>query len=96
MENMHIRPFRQSDINTLVRIWLEGSRIAHHFINPIYWETRQNQMAEQYLPQSETFVLEEVKAKRIAGFISLIDDYIAALFVDPDDQGKGLGKLLLD
>ena len=51
-------------------------------------------MREVYIPASETFVFED--SSGVLGFYSLLDNQLAALFVDPAHQGKGFGKQLLD
>nr|AGS50317.1 hypothetical protein [uncultured bacterium Ele45G2] len=91
---MIIRPARTEEIQRLVEIWIAGSLTAHHFIKPDYWISRKEEMAEKYLPMAQSYVLEQDGV--IAGFISMVDHYLAALFVDVTQQKKGYGKLLLD
>lgn len=89
-----IRPFTAADAQQAVSIWLAGSLQAHHFIEREYWESQQEAMAERYLPSAQTYVLEE--QGRLLGFVSLMDDYLAAIFVDPTEQQRGLGQRLLN
>lgn len=93
---MNIRRFEKSDTDRVLNIWLEGSLKAHHFIDVNYWEAQQGNMASIYLPSSTTFLLEKKEEGSIVGFISLVDDYIAALFIDVHEQNCGYGKRLLD
>jgi len=51
-------------------------------------------MAEKHLPQSETYIA--VRNNEIVGFISMVNNYLAALFVKNDWQGKGIGTALLN
>lgn len=51
-------------------------------------------MAEKYLPVSEVYVVEETDT--ILGFIALIGNHIASIFVDNEEQEKGIGSLLLN
>lgn len=51
-------------------------------------------MAEIYLPRSRTDLL--IDNGTIVGFLSFVDDYIAALFVDRMRQQQGCGTKLLD
>jgi len=51
-------------------------------------------MIENYLPNSEVFVA-EIENEAV-GFIALVNDYLAALFVAEKQQGKGLGRALLE
>jgi putative acetyltransferase len=91
---MIIRPAKTDEIQRLVEIWISGSLRAHDFIDPEYWMSGKKEMAEKYLPMSRSYVIEQNGV--IAGFVSMVDDYLAALFVDEAYQKKGYGKLLLD
>lgn len=91
---MNIRTFTENDLDRMVEIWFEGSKQAHNFIQEEYWKSNQKVMKDVYLPMSQSHVLEVDGV--IVGFISMIDDYLAALFVSPHEQGRGYGKILLD
>lgn len=91
---MHIRESQQTEISKLVDIWYEASIDSHDFIAPDYWRTQQAAMKEKYLPTSETYVISE--GNGIVGFVSLVDNYLAALFIDVNVQGEGYGKALLN
>ncbi|HJF70937.1 MAG TPA: N-acetyltransferase [Butyricimonas virosa] len=90
-----IRYFQQQDEDSVIRIWLEASAITHSFIPRSYWESKVPDMRNKYLPQSQTLVNEDEHTNEITGFISLIGNYIAALFVSPDRQGQGIGHSLM-
>jgi len=90
-----IRHFQQQDEDSVIRIWLEASAIAHSFIPRSYWENKIPAMRNEYLPQSQTLVHEDEHTNEITGFISLIDNYIAALFISPNRQGQGIGQTLM-
>ncbi|UQY32746.1 N-acetyltransferase [Pseudomonas fulva] len=89
-----IRPYHANDANAVLDIWLSASIQAHAFIDESFWRAQLCAMGEIYLPQAETLVLEE--AGQIQGFASLHEHRLAALFVAPCAQGRGLGKRLLD
>ncbi|UNK19541.1 N-acetyltransferase [Paenibacillus sp. N3/727] len=95
---MNIRLFQNSDTERAVDIWLEGSLRSHPFIDSGYWEAQKEAMASLYLPSSTTFVLEHEDEDNdtIIGFVSLIEQYIAALFIDVNAQNRGYGGRLLD
>jgi putative acetyltransferase len=82
------------DYDRMVEIWLEGSKLSHAFIDEHYWTSQQSDMKEKYLPMSTSYVLEETGD--IRGFISVVGNYLAALFIDPRQQGKGYGEQLLN
>lgn len=88
-----IRKFKQSDIDEVISIWLEASIKAHDFVNRDFWKSKVKDMREIYIPSAETFVYGDERI--IQGFVSLYNDTIAAIFVSPDSQGKGIGKLLI-
>jgi putative acetyltransferase len=50
-------------------------------------------MRYKYIPISETF--QATDGDNILGFISLLDEYLAAIFVKSEYQGRGIGSLLL-
>ncbi|PWA07625.1 GNAT family N-acetyltransferase [Pueribacillus theae] len=91
---MNIRVNKKTEIKKLIEIWYEGSLIAHDFIDKDYWKSQRTEMNEKYLPMSETYVISN--EKEVVGFISMVDDYLAALFIDVKHQGKGYGQKLLD
>lgn len=88
-----IRLFTAKDSKEVVELWYEASVIAHDFIEASYWQEKKADMEQIYIPNSETYVYE--KEKHIVGFVSLIENYIAAIFVAPSEQGKGIGKELM-
>lgn len=90
---MNIRKNKKTEGNKLVDIWYEGSLIAHDFVDKEYWKSQRKEMEEKYIPMSETYVVSN--GKDVVGFISMVDNYLAALFIDVKHQGKGYGKALL-
>lgn len=51
-------------------------------------------MHDTYLSMSEVYLAEDLT--NIYGFIALVENTIAAIFVSPEQQGKGVGKLLIN
>ncbi|KEQ29832.1 hypothetical protein N180_06225 [Pedobacter antarcticus 4BY] len=80
----------------IVSIWLEASKVAHHFIPASYWDEHVEEMRTIYLPSSQTYVYEDQQTLDILGFISMIDNYVAAVFVSPGFHRQGIGTVLLD
>lgn len=89
-----IRACRPSDMDTILNIWLSASIKAHDFIAAGFWQSKLDDMRNIYLPASETRVYEAEGS--VAGFYSLYENTLAAIFVAPEWQGKGLGSVLLD
>ncbi len=90
---MEIREIKNKDIDEVVDIWYEASINAHNFIPKSYWEANKNLMKSKYIPVSETYLA--INEEKIMGFVAIIDEYLAAIFVRPELQGKGIGSSLL-
>ena len=90
-----IRPLEPEDTDTVLEIWLRSSVAAHDFVPRSYWEGKLDEMRTRYLPDSRTFVYQDESAESVCGFVSLVENYVAALFVHPDRQGQGIGRRLL-
>jgi putative acetyltransferase len=89
-----IRGFALSDMNDVLDIWLKASIKAHSFVGREFWESKIDDMRKIYIPASDTYVFSGNKT--IKGFFSLHGDTLAAIFVSPDFQGKGIGQQLVD
>lgn len=88
-----IRRASPEDYPQLCTVWLEASIVAHDFVEPGFWGSKKADMRDIYLPGSETWVIE--KNGIPVGFLSLVENVLAALFVDPFEQGRGLGSSLI-
>lgn len=91
---MEIRKLASKDIETVVELWYKTSIIAHNFISDDYWEKNKKAMASEYLPNSDTYLA--LENGEIIGFVTMVEDFLAAIFVDDKIQGKGVGKSLLN
>ena len=89
-----IRPFDTADTDELMGVWYRASKIAHPFLTNDFLEAEKIQIVEHWLPVTETIVYE--LDGRVVGFISLIDSEVGGFFVDPDQQGQGIGLALMD
>lgn len=90
-----VRQYSDSDIDTVMQIWLDTNIQAHHFIPSDYWRTNYN-MVREMLSHAEIYVHEDDCTKQIDGFIGLNDNYIEGIFVKETMQSKGIGKQLLN
>ena len=87
-----IRKFEKKDLDEVMSLWLHVNIEAHSFIEEDYWK-KNYEMVRKLIPNAEVFVAEE--NHQIHGFIGLIDDYIAGIFVKAEEQSKGIGSELL-
>ncbi|WP_219993615.1 GNAT family N-acetyltransferase [Asticcacaulis tiandongensis] len=90
---MTIRRYRADDTLRLGQIWLEASSLSHAFFSPDILKVQHQQVCDLYLPHSETWVLET--EGKLLGFVGLIDRFVGGLFVSPEVQGSGIGRLLM-
>lgn len=88
-----IRKMKKEDLDSIMQIWLHGNLIAHPFIDPQFWYANYDFVSQQIL-RADVFVNQ--KDQEILGFIGLVSDYIAGIFVDPQVQSQGIGQALLN
>ena len=88
-----IRKFKKCDINDVMQIWENENVKSHKFIQEKYWKNNYNYVKEA-LPKAEIYVY--IFGERIVGFIGLNKNYIEGIFVDENNQGKGIGTSLLN
>ncbi len=94
MKHIEINNISEKEIPEIVDIWYEVSLQAHAFVPNDYWKKNKDQMSRKYIPMSETF--KATDGDNILGFISLLDEYLAAIFVKSEYQGRGIGSQLLN
>lgn len=88
-----IRNFQKTDTKQVMKIWLNGNEDAHPFIPKDYWKSNYS-IVEKQLLQAEIFVYE--MDGEMHGFIGIVENYIAGIFVDKKYRSLGVGKQLLD
>lgn len=88
-----IRTFQAGDLEAVMSIWLSVNLEAHAFVDPEYWK-RNFDAVTAMIPQAEVWVSED--GTKINGFIGVVDDYIAGIFVDASARAAGIGSQLLD
>lgn len=89
-----IRKYKTEDTDALITIWDNAEALAHPFLPTAIRDQVRKDMRNMYLPNAETWVLEE--DGDLVGFIAMIDTEIGGLFLDPSQQGKGLGRAMVD
>lgn len=88
-----IRSANDDDTQAILDIWLAASIAAHDFVPAEFWRAQLDDMRMRYLPASQAFVYEQ--EGRVAGFHALSGHTLAALFVQSEWQGRGIGTALL-
>ncbi|PKV52570.1 putative acetyltransferase [Aquimarina sp. MAR_2010_214] len=91
-----IRKYKEVDLEILMKIWGEASVLAHPFLEDEFVQKVTQDMRQIYLPNPEanTYVYKE--NENIVGFISMIENEIAGLFVNPKNCSKGIGSALVN
>ena len=94
--NISIRAYEDSDKKKVFEIYDNASKRAHHFLSDKERSKQRRSMEKTLpLPNCETFVVE--RYGHVVGFASVIDgDKLAAIFVKPGSQRKGIGKALMN
>lgn len=88
-----IRKLKESDINRVMDIWLNGNIEAHSFINTEHWKSHFD-MAKEGILSAEVYLYEENNV--IKGFIGITENYIAGIFIANNFRSKGIGRALID
>lgn len=89
-----IRKHTPEDLDALMNVWETASVQAHSFLKADFVVLVREEMRVRYLPNSETWVYED--KGEIVGFISMVNNEIAGLFILPSTQRKGIGTQLAD
>ncbi|MEX1308323.1 MAG: N-acetyltransferase [Eubacteriales bacterium] len=87
-----IRAFQPEDLDAVMTIWLDANTQAHTFIPKAYWQENY-EAVKRTIPDSDVFVYQE--GPSIVGFVGLVDDMIAGIFVKQENRSQGIGKALL-
>lgn len=89
-----IRSYQASDQEQTLAVWYNASVVAHHFLDESFFEQERKAIIEQYFPVTEKWVYEHEGS--VVGFIAMLDNEVGAIFVEPDAQGQGIGRALME
>jgi putative acetyltransferase len=89
-----IRPYTDEDLADVLDVWYLASSVSHSFLSDDFFDTERQQIADQWLPASETSVFET--DGRLVGSVSMIGNEVGGIFVTPEYQSRGVGGVLLD
>ncbi len=87
-----IKKMQREDIDEVMKIWLDTNISAHTFISDQYWKDHYREVKQAI---SEALVYVYKIDDKIVGFIGMIEDHIAGIFIRSDYQSQGIGKSLL-
>lgn len=87
-----IRKSQSYDLDSIMDIWLSENISAHGFIPENYWRENYDDV-KLAIENSEVYVYELDGV--VVGFIGVIENYIAGLFVNRKYQSLGIGSKLL-
>lgn len=91
---MQIRQYENSDLEAVLSSWETATRLAHPFMTDEFIAQERINVAEIYLPNTDTWVV-EVEGL-VKGFVALMGNEVGAIFLQPECHGQGLGKALID
>ena len=89
-----IRKFDVLDIDKIMLLWLEANFDAHYFIDKKYWLEHFEVVKQTILDTDNIYVYEE--DYQILGFIGIIDNYIAGIFVNKNYRCQKIGYQLIN
>ena len=88
-----IRKFEKNDINAVMEIWLNENIRNHNFIAKEYWKDNY-EYVKDILPKADIYVY--IIDKQVVGFVGVNNNYIEGIFIDTNNQCKGIGTSLLN
>jgi len=89
-----IREYQPHDADTVVSIWRAATALAHPFLDKDFVEREAEALRNVYLSFAETSVC-EVNGE-VVGFVALVENEVAGLFLRPSFHAQGLGRAMVD
>lgn len=89
-----IRHYEPTDLDAVLDTWEVATRLAHPFMSNEFIALERINVAEIYMPNTDTWVA-ELNGK-VRGFVALMGNEVGAIFLDPELHGNGIGKALMD
>lgn len=94
LTDVTIRRYTTADLSAVVSIWEAATHQVPPFMSDEYLRHEKYQISAVFLPNSLSWVV--VYDSAIRGFISMLGSEIGGLFVAPEYQRTGLGRVLLN
>jgi putative acetyltransferase len=89
-----IRQYQHSDLQAVLSAWETATRLAHPFMTEQFLSQERKNVAELYLPNTDTWVV--AIDGEVRGFIALMGNEVGAIFLQPEYHGRRAGKALMD
>lgn len=90
-----VREMEAQDLDAVMTLWLAGNLQAHGFIPAQYWKEHYEPV-KQLLPQAEILIYASEATGQVEGFVGLMGDEVAGLFVEESAQSQGVGAQLMN
>lgn len=90
---MAIRRYRPEDEDEVIRVWLASTIRGQSFLPEEHWRAMEPEIRELQAV-ADVWVVEE--RGEIVAFMAMLDDLIGGLFTQPDHQGRGYGRALVE
>ena len=88
-----INKLSNTELNTLIDLWLDINIETHTYIDKNYWKSNQD-FVKRELVKADIFGY--CSEKNIVAFLGLVDNYIAGIFISKQFRNNGIGKQLLN
>ncbi|MCK5812145.1 MAG: GNAT family N-acetyltransferase [Clostridiales bacterium] len=89
-----IRRYKDEDLTAIISIWEKASQLAHSFLSEEFMDQERYNLSNVYILAADTWIA-EVDSK-VVGFISLIGNEVAGLFVNTFFHKLGIGYSLMN
>lgn len=87
-----IEPLDSSDLETISQIWLMSNLDTHDFIEKEHWLNNYSFVKKAF---SSATIYAYYSDNKIVGFLGIINEYIAGIFILQDYRSLGIGTQLL-
>jgi len=94
--NAIIRHYKidSNDLTGIMSSWENASKLAHPFLTEKFLDAERYNIPNVYLPNTDTWVADFNGV--VIGFIALMGNEVAAIFVEPEHHGTGVGLSLMN
>jgi len=88
-----IRTASEADFDALTELWEQSARSSHAFMDDAEFVELKPRIRDLLLPSMDVWVAESVG--ETLGFVGARGEHVELLYIAPEAQGHGIGRLLL-